>query len=132
MKLEVEFQMEVDFAGGFITRADEAAVLRRAARLLQKSPWIQGSLGHLATGVCAVGAIRAAGSSYHGRPSAQIATLESWSATDVFGSWLRGIDPTLTVDPVPTWNDAPGRTKEEVIQHLLKCADELDPEHATP
>jgi hypothetical protein len=39
-----------------------------------------------------------------------------------------GFQPPLIISVVPVWNDAPGRTKEEVIQYMRKFADEVDPQ----
>ena len=76
------------------------ALLLKAANMIETHGWIQGaaSNGH---GFCALGAICLTGENY-----------------------CAAIDALHRIVPqIMDWNDAPGRTKEEVIATLRKAAE---------
>jgi hypothetical protein len=88
--------------------------LNRAADLIEKYGHIKGQLGDRKMGMCANGAIFAAvgGSS------------EIWNdATNALGKHL-GLSGYVRYD-IPAWNNAPERTKEEVITAMRDAADAL-------
>lgn len=80
-------------------------VLRNAAKLIEKHGWVQGCFGDKRLGYCAAGAIN------HVAPSGAAAGL----AKDK----LRQLAPDGLIT---LWNDAPGRTKDEVVAALRKAA----------
>lgn len=111
-------------------------VLRHAANVLEDREWVQGREGTLKGGMCAIGVIRQS----HARPQLDRAL----GAELLFADWL--IDAGLTTpyatpyvsccpevgtssfSTITHWNDAEGRTKEEVITVMRKFADEKDPQ----
>lgn len=99
-----------------------AETLRDAARWLMEHEWVQGSafIPHRAaqreiTGGCAMGAIFLVTTvdDAYDRHAADDAI---WAVCAVIG------------DVLPAWNDEPGRTKDEVIEALLRAADLADAE----
>ena len=97
--------------------AQVAADLRAAAEVLRRDGWCQ-SRSHASTGEhCAAGAIEAAVD-----PNWQ--TSSGWEAEQNvrFGAALNAVQ--RRIDLVLTgWNDAPGRTADEVIAALEAAAD---------
>lgn len=86
-------------------------VLHRAADLLSEFGWCQGREGSLDEGeICAMGAVNEAARSL-GVP---------FRRDDALDLALDRIAPY-----VPEWNDAPGRTKEEVVAALRHTAESL-------
>jgi hypothetical protein len=84
-----------------------ADLLARAADILSEFEWRQGSAGSRRDGsMCAVGAIYEAASDF-GMDDAR-------AACAIMG---RPSDP-LEIWPLAKWNDAPGRTKAEVVAAL--------------
>jgi len=86
--------------------AQVAADLRAAAEVLRRDGWTQGGLAH--EGRCAIEAI--------------------WHVTDFYGERPRAaVEGLRVVLPPPAsiirWNDAPGRTADEVIAALEAGAD---------
>jgi hypothetical protein len=103
-----------------------ADVLERAADLYESGQYElhRGSFfnnDQEAPGVCAIGALMlAAGSSLvTGRLLHNLqTTILYWDATEV-------VERKITGYLLPTWNDAPGRTKQEVIDLFKETAKEL-------
>ena len=105
-------------------------LVRRAAQILDDRDWIQGDVGNGERGMCVRGAIvfAAYGSAVKGNFLTHEAEME-------FSRWLvavgqiKGTRSAALADfsSVPGWNDATGRTKEEVVQYMRKFADEVDP-----
>lgn len=112
---------------------DQAAgqVARAAADLIEKHGWVQRSYGDADRGYCMVGAMNAAVNPTRGTTLA----FDHHRYADMLGIWMK---PYVTLSPgdfcdgcaneVTTFNDTPGRTKEEVVLHLRKFADEMDPQ----
>lgn len=92
-------------------RAEAAALLEDAADLLEQGGWIKNAY-QTSEGYCVVGAIAAAAVSYPLTPTAihVIARSALGDATGV-GTMM--------------WNDAPERTKQEVLDALRGAAKEL-------
>ena len=93
-------------------------IIRGAAQKIEQFGWVQGRgivyFEGLVVGYCVVGAIEAVEHKRVGRVAA-----------DMFLDWLRQfIEP---VTGIPSWNDAPGRTKEEILGYMHKFADEFAP-----
>lgn len=100
--------------------AQTAADLRAAAKLLVEKGWTQGYYAHDAAGndteantkdavcFCALGAL------------ARVRGVSFPSDVDPMALALCRVIGTRDVD---SWNDAPGRTAEEVIAALLAAAD---------
>lgn len=94
-------------------------MIRHAANVLEDRTWVQGRFGTLGTSVCAMAAIE---QSHHTVPRRQLG-----NAIDIFNGWLRINGLVGPSGTVVQWNDAPGRTKEEVISTMRRFADEMDP-----
>lgn len=109
----------------------EADVLRRAADLLEEFGWAQGYYAFSETGAyaaptcsaavrfCAVGAMTRAAwdltrDEYDFDPDVALG-LAGYRSFDAKGR--------VTSCGVPAWNDAPGRTREEVIARLREAAE---------
>ena len=89
------------------TKVDKTGkLLLAAADLLQAEGWVQGSMRRYG-GRCVVGAISDAGC-----PRA--------TAQQLNRAYNRAL--ALAGTNLPFWNDAPGRTKEEVINLLRRAA----------
>jgi hypothetical protein len=110
-------------------------LVRRAAQILEDRNWIQGDVGNGQRGMCARGAICFAVSGNTNFVSVPDVTYQ---AEVRFSHWLvrtgamrdviaeYALHDNITI--VPSWNDAKGRTKEEVVQYMRKFADEVDPQ----
>lgn len=89
--------------------------IRRAAAIIENRGWIQGSDGYKEVGFCMRGALRYA-----------VPATEDYSFNyEALQNWLSNIYGPGTM--IVGYNDTPGRTKEEVLLTMRKCADELDP-----
>jgi hypothetical protein len=98
-----------------------AEVLRRAAEYMSERGWIQGKLQN-ENGVCAMGAIHNVLCEMMSKPySEEGARLERVAVTMMSGYLNVGI--SNTVNHIPSWNDAPDRTAEDVILALKHSAD---------
>lgn len=97
-------------------------VLRKAAELIEKFGWTQGTLARaemgnpcgelspFATCFCAIGAVRRA------------THLVAGSSREVFHRAIGLFCDAVETNNVPRWNDTAGRTKEEVIDALRRAA----------
>jgi hypothetical protein len=94
------------------TPAEVAAVLRAAATRLETKGWCQGDSGEEEGPNCLAGALNLVA----GRADRQ------QSARRAFNAFVRSGD----VHVVWPWNDAPGRTADEVIATLRACADAVE------
>lgn len=103
------------------TQRDVAAAIRGAIKRIETAGWTQKYLGDDDRGYCMVGAITAGWSN---SVACNVTTAE-------LGRWLEPfVEESVGVSPIriiTMFNDAPGRTKEEVLFHMNKLADELDP-----
>lgn len=116
-------------------------LVRKAAKVLRDRKWVQGQVGTKDSGMCAIGVI-----SYTANVDPKVAqakiffseffsnnlvgnkqTTLAGNAVIDFGEWLKN-SGLYESSYVAGWNDAPGRTKEEVIQYMEKFADEVDPQ----
>jgi hypothetical protein len=79
-------------------------VLLDAIKLIEKHGWVQGKRGHANIGYCAVGAV-------------VNSTMDYWAS----GKAITAMEKQVPYG-VASWNDAPGRTKEEVIAMMRKAA----------
>ena len=113
--------MPFDFSPGYtVPREDlEAArVLRDAARLVTGGWWRSCGSDDRGTGsrYCAALSIVHGGGGWWGdNPTPQIAFMQ-----------FLGLPKTDDPHAIYVWNDAPGRTKAEVISALTGCADWLE------
>lgn len=116
-------------------------LVRRAAQVLEDRSWIQGGVGNGRERMCARGAI-----CFAARGSTNFSSVSNFTyqAEVQLSRWLvktgvitvtrksvgLDLDEALekNVSVVPYWNDANGRTKEEVVQYMRKFADEVDPQ----
>jgi hypothetical protein len=112
-------------------------VIRKAAKILEDREWGQGTDIQTSTDgiyrMCTRGVINFAILGVTQMHSARILTLKkqsnlielAWDSVTAFSNWLK--ENRYGPDTV-FWNDAKGRTKEEVIAYLNKFADEKDPQ----
>lgn len=116
---------EPDTANNVLELAD---IAEDAARVLDEEGWCQHELINLDNNLCLVGAIR--------RAANRTGKIGASTAVYLLGHAMRPrLDPTghlvggqvvFVAQPnLPEWNDAPGRTKEEVTALLQKTAAEL-------
>lgn len=102
--------------------------IRKAAQVLADRTWVQGALGSPNSAMCVRGVIIFA---HTGRTLSIInaASTSIYStcvdAEHMFGEWLV-INRFSDTSDIPSWNDAKGRTKEEVLLYMNKFADEMD------
>jgi len=96
-------------------KVSTADLLREAAGAIATYGWIQGSAGYEEVGFCAVGALSYAIDETGGTDSSYAAAYSA--LLDEVGG--RG-------GSVVMWNDAPDRTKEQVIDTLCLVADRLE------
>lgn len=97
--------------------ATVADVLDRAADLLEEFGWCQKKAGSKFEGeMCAVGAIMESVDDFTG----------SWGSVgrDLYNAAcsIQGDASEATIWPLAIWNDAPGRTKAEVVARLRDAA----------
>lgn len=93
-------------------KAQVAEDLRSAASMIEKRGWIQGA-PVTRDGVCALGAINLA-TDYSERCQEAVWTL---------AEYLELNNPVVPAAmKIPAWNDAPGRTKQDVVQAMEKAA----------
>lgn len=92
-----------------MTKANECTIIKRAVEILNNEGWIQGSYGGHKTGYCLIGALHTA--AYD---------IDSNLYDGAYGkvAHFLTIDNNVTKQTLPRWNDAKGRTKEEVIAAL--------------
>lgn len=101
----VEREVEVPVVAPVTTRD----VLHRAADLLEEFGWCQLDDGSKASGsMCLIGSVRAA--------AGDLGFNEALALRSVYAS------PAIPSLPMH-WNDAPGRTREEVIARLREAAE---------
>lgn len=82
-------------------------LLNDAADLIEEEGWIQGE-EHNSGGYCAIGALkRISGSEWPHITKAHIVAVGALSSR--------------VASPIVDWNDAPGRTKEEVVNTLREA-----------
>jgi len=94
--------------------------LMKAAEIVEER-WCQGRLGHTGMNVCALGAI---GEVTCGHASRWEFSDTGIKAAGALAKVVYGEDSPLSSHGVyiPTWNDCPGRTKEEVAAAMRKAA----------
>lgn len=80
-------------------------ILRAAAERIRTGGWCQGRLGDCDGPVCALGAIKVA---MGGHPLGALG--------DTGRAALKAVNETVGADSLVLWNDAPGRTAEQVIE----------------
>lgn len=103
------------------TQRDVAVDIRSAIDKIETVGWIQKTFGGAKRGgYCIVGALNAG-----------CEDSLTYTATAEFGRWLRSLmgwgDEIGPVAAIARFNDAPLRTKEDVLLYMNKFADELDP-----
>jgi hypothetical protein len=91
-------------------------VLREAAEVIKQRGWIQGRLRDKQGRVCAIGAI------------SHVFDTDLALRCGAVGA-EQNLRKYLSIDggdeiTIASWNDKPGRTKEEVVQAMLHVADE--------
>ncbi len=87
--------------------APEKRILLKAADILREYGWCQDAIEHPDGRRCALGAIAMA---------ARVLGLKEYFHAE------RAMEKMLPNETVPSWNDAPGRTAEEVIEAMEKAA----------
>lgn len=93
---------------------NESEVLNKAADLIEKYGWIQGSLGWRHAGFCALGGIYQATSDLGPIPCLVSNALVSGTKAQ--------LRETIGLSDIAEWNDDPLRTKEEVVAKLREAA----------
>jgi hypothetical protein len=127
--------------GTVVDKAKVADVLEKAADLYEseKIEWCQGynfNIGRQRLGACAQGAIMLATGAYAQMPNGFVDYIGSED-----GDWNHDYELSITAtrvlflsinkkgpfpfSSVPQFNDTQGRTKQEVIEAMKKCAKEL-------
>jgi len=96
--------------------AETAAVLHRAADLLEERGWCQHTAGDNEGRICAATAVSAAAKECDTDPNAAMAALLRHVRVDPDGVRPRTV--------LGRWNDAPGRSRREVTDALRATADE--------
>lgn len=93
----------------------DLSIFDRAADEIERSGWCQLDERNAAGNVCLVGAFRAmgVGTDMTARAFGAMGFPVHWNARHSVYVWDSS---------VPTWNDAPGRTKAEVIDRLRRAA----------
>lgn len=89
-------------------------VLEKAVDVLHTYGWTQGSSGNHVDGYCAIGAVYQATDGDCSAASKALALLHQET----------GFAPGRLVHPVARWNDATGRTVEDVILAMKKAANQ--------
>lgn len=91
-------------------------IFERAIDRLERQGWVQGELGRPDGSACLVGALY----------------FESDIELEVYGRGIQAVKNVLGFDPcdqacadVVSWNDAPGRTADEVVECLRLASKEL-------
>jgi len=100
-----------------VTEMSASALLASAADALTRFGWVQGMMGTVHTGFCLLGAVDYA---YQSRP---------WHVGCSSGTFMAARDAlSVLVWPLGAvhWNDAPGRTEEEVICLVRRAAAALE------
>jgi hypothetical protein len=85
-------------------------IILKSIELIETYGWVQKAFGSKDVGFCIVGAVRAI------RPSPS--TVNRLGYTEAWTHLMYGFKDR----DIATWNDAPGRTKEEVILKLKEIA----------
>lgn len=98
-------------------------LIRKAAKVLDDRGWVQGRIGTPETGMCVRGVLGFTATGVAGRFNQDALIAENF-----LREWLRDLGQADTFFGVPGWNDTPGRTKEEIVLHMNKFADEVDPQ----
>jgi len=109
-------------------------VVREAIKNIKNHGWVQGEFNGPNYGFCMLGAIREACLTYLSKDEVAWAAMYAEIAADL-GKWVVNLNggtpyvyPGALAANVAHFNDAPGRTKEEVLLHMNKYADEVDPQ----
>lgn len=87
--------------------------IRRVADIIDNRGWIQGAEGDKERGFCITGALR------YG--------VREFSKFKITFEFLQNWFLKTHGNAIIGYNDARGRTKEEVLRALRQCSDELDP-----
>lgn len=115
--------------------AQIAADLRAAADVLERDGWTQGSFHRLVDEGrichCAEGAIAVASGRHEDvRPDPVSNSMVDWKPnTDASARHWDALDALAEVidaHNIPSWNDTPGRTADEVIAALRAAADAVE------
>ena len=93
-----------------------AKLLRGAAKDLETFGWIQGAAGNEERGFCAIGGI------YH----AQKDTGAKFDDRLLAYQAVKAVTGQDSSANITRWNDAPGRTKQEVVSAMRKAATALE------
>lgn len=104
-----------------MTDKTTAEILREAAEYIGEHGWIQGQLSNPDGKVCAIGAIN--------RAAKSDAVADTYDAIEALWNYLElpsGEQLGSGLHPVARWNDAPGRSAEDVILAMKCAAKEVD------
>lgn len=112
--------------------------IRKAAQVIEDRGWTQDALLDPLTGaVCARGgiALMKTGNALNMRVSEEEKLFSDWLYVNRLlpEGVLEFLDERRAMGPythsvVPSWNDSPTHTKEDVIAYMRKFADEVDPQ----
>jgi hypothetical protein len=97
-----------------------AQLLNRAADILDERGWFQGNYVGATGCVCALGARHLAVTELDGNPTR--ATFATGAEFETALDRIYGALQTDSTDGIADWNDAEGRTKEEVQELLRRAA----------
>jgi hypothetical protein len=100
-------------------------IFEKAAEILEQRGWCQNSMENAAGALCYSGALRvAAMGSLTAKPwndTLNQVSLRQWYEFNRAYCWAENV----LNDSIPEWNDVPGRTMEEVIDHMKMMAKDL-------
>lgn len=112
-------------------------VVRKATEYIKEYGWKQRAFGSIHSGFCMLGAMREA-CLRDLVVEGEVARIRAYSAmSDDIGEWLVNlsggvpfIHSSVLAAHATHFNDDPSRTEEEVLLHMNKFADEIDPQVA--
>lgn len=104
------------------------SLLKRAAAIITERGWYQGHyIDDQGQCVCPLGALHIAYAEALGlrNPARHVGSWPEGSRPDPLQEAVNGLQDSIsTRDWVADWNDAPGRTKEDVLSALRAAAEE--------
>lgn len=103
-----------------ITLTDAADALDNAAKYIDEHGWCQGSLREAEGKVCALGSIM-----FSRFDSMEWKYTQYWKMQGILEKFLKLPESDSIKPPLAIWNDAQGRTQEEVVTALRECAESL-------
>lgn len=113
-----------------VVMSSSVEAVNGAIAIIKEWGWTQKTLGTDATGYCMVGALMKACKLLE--EDIRIRPIQTRAILDL-GRWLRPLAPWPNLDlsnraVITFFNDADGRTRDEVLMHLEKFVDEFSPQ----